>query len=293
MKHPHPRAQAPIGVFDSGIGGLTVLSALQSALPHEDFIYLGDTARLPYGTKSAAAVQQYTLEAAHFMQTQGVKLMVIACNTATAHALDHTRDALPDLPCIGVIEPGAAATTAHLANSQHNPQHKPTLCVWATEGTVRSGLYETAIRRHAPHARVVMQACNLLVTLAEEGWTEGVEAEAVLKRYLSHLPDDCEALLLGCTHFPLLAPTLRRLLPSGMRLINSADVAAAAVRAYLSETGMDCPDIGQGETDFYVTDAPERFERLSAGFLGRPVQARAVSVGMGEIKADHPNLASR
>lgn len=265
--------RAPIGVFDSGMGGLTVLAALRKILPHEDFVYLGDTARLPYGTKSATAVQQYTLDAARFMEKQGVKLMVIACNTATAHALSSTRESLPDLPCLGVVEPGAEAATQ---------QDTKTICVWATEGTARSGVYEAAIRHRAPHARVVMQACNLLVSLVEEGWTKGLEADAILKRYLSHLPQDCDTLLLGCTHFPLLAPTLRRLMPKGVRLIDSANVTAAAVKNFLVQTGREAEHTRQGCVSFYVTDAPDRFDRLSAVFLGHPTQTRIVCTHLAD-----------
>ncbi|MBV8060767.1 MAG: glutamate racemase [Alphaproteobacteria bacterium] len=269
--------RAPIGVFDSGMGGLTVLAALQNALPHEDFIYLGDTARLPYGTKSATAVQQYTLEAARFMERQGVKLMVIACNTATAQALHSTRAALPDIPCLGVIEPGAQAATHHLPD----PMGNDVICVWATEGTARSGIYESAIHARRPNARVVMQPCNLLVALTEEGWTRGKEADAVLSRYLSELPAGCGTLVLGCTHFPLLAPALRHLLPKGITLIDSAAATAEAVKGFLGQTDRQKKGSRAGQTTFYVTDAPERFDRLSAGFLGQKIRTRAACIGIG------------
>ena len=178
---------APIGVFDSGVGGLTVLRALQARMPAENFIYLGDTARLPYGTKSAETVVRYSLQCAAALVQRGIRCLVIACNTASASALDAVRAQYPQLPVIGVIEPGAAAAVA-ASLSQH-------IGVIATEGTIGGGAYQTAIRRLSPRARVTSQACSLFVSLAEEGWTEGPIAEAVARRDLypmcheRHAPD--------------------------------------------------------------------------------------------------------
>jgi glutamate racemase len=169
----------PIGVFDSGVGGLTVLRALRAALPAEEFFYLGDTARLPYGTKSAESVVRYSLQCAQALIDRGIRCLVVACNTASASALDALRSRHPDIPIIGVIEPGAAAAVA-ASRTQH-------IAVIATEGTVAGGAYQTAIHRLNAQARVTARACSLFVALAEEGWVEGPIAEAVARRYLESI----------------------------------------------------------------------------------------------------------
>ena len=195
----------PIGVFDSGIGGLTVYRALREALPHEDFIYLGDTARLPYGTKSKETVEHYTVGAARLLQKMGIKFLVVACNTASAHALGAVQREAPELPYYGVIAAGAEAAVKATRSGR--------IAVLATEGTVNSGAYADLICRLKPDVRVQMLACQMLVALAEEGWCEGVEAEAIVSRYLSNLEPGYDTLVLGCTHFPLLAPVICKFCP--------------------------------------------------------------------------------
>lgn len=260
-----------IGVFDSGVGGLTVLRALRRALPGHDFIYLGDTARLPYGTKSAGSVLRYAEQAADVLVARGLSCLVVACNTASAVALDRLRERYVPLPVVGVIEPGAqaavaASTTGHIA-------------VVATEGTVRAGAYEAAIRRLQPAAHVVSAACGVFVALAEEGWTTGEVVELAIRRYLDPLlqaasPPD--VLLLGCTHFPVLAPAIRRVMGPGIAIVDSADTTASVVRNALRQ--VPGPASGRGSVRLLATDGAARFARVGAGFLGEPIAAEALEI---------------
>lgn len=278
-------ASLPIGVFDSGVGGLTVLRALRKALPREDFLYLGDTARLPYGTKSGATVARYALQTTRVLVDQGVKLLVIACNTASSVALPGLAEAYPGLPVVGVIEPGARACCA---NAPHGR-----IAVIATRGTVRGAAYQTAILHHRPQATIATRPAQLFVALAEEGWTEGPEVEAVAKRYLDPLmaefPEggpDC--LVLGCTHFPALAQTIRKVLPQGVCLVDSAETTAESVAEELAERGLlkpqDGPDAKQsaghseGSVRFFATDDPERFASVGEIFLGEPLSPKDVTL---------------
>lgn len=267
-------ANNPIGVFDSGVGGLTVFKALRETLPHEDLIYLGDTARLPYGTKSTETVAQYALQAAHLLIEENIKMLVVACNTASAAALPTLIKLLPTLPVLGVIEPGAAAAAWATRSGQ--------IAVLATEGTVRSGAYASAIHHHRPNADVQMLACNLLVALVEEGWCDGTEAEIILKRYLQQLRPVYDTLVLGCTHFPLLTPIIRKLIGNDIHLIDSASTTAKTVKDFLTEHQLlnvqDC----NGQNRFLVTDSHARFERLAKNFLGYDVKAEDVHFGFSE-----------
>lgn len=250
----------PIGVFDSGVGGLTVYRAMRALMPQEDFIYLGDTARVPYGTKSPEAVRAYAAQAAEALLGEEIKLLVLACNTASAHALETLRAQFPALPILGVVEPGAQA--AHAATRCGS------IAVLATEGTVRSGAYQRSLLALRPDACIQTLGCSLLVGLAEEGWTEGVEAEAVIARYLRRLdPETYDTLVLGCTHFPLLKNMFRRLLPSSVTIVDSAAATAQAALALLKAQGLEKRDAGLGRDAFWVTDAPERFRRLAQAFL--------------------------
>ncbi|MCA9688941.1 MAG: glutamate racemase [Nannocystaceae bacterium] len=263
----------PIGVFDSGVGGLTVLSALTAELPGESFLYLGDTARLPYGTKSAETVIRYAEQAAHVLIEQGVKFLVIACNTASAEALDHLTRSFAPVPVLGVVEPGARAACA-ASRSQR-------ILVIATEGTVRSGAYPRAIREIAPAARVYQKACPLFVALAEEGWVTGPIAEAVARRYLEPaLAEDPEidCVVFGCTHFPVLAPAIARVVGPGITLVDSARTAAQAVAARLHRGGATAPDGAARGPRLMATDAPQRFARVGAVFLGAAIVEGAVEL---------------
>lgn len=264
-------AALPIGVFDSGIGGLTVLKALGERLPGEDFLYLGDTARLPYGTKTAATVERYAQQAVYALVRRGVKAVVVACNTASAAALPALAAGNPGLPIIGVIEPGAAAAVAATQSGR--------IAVIATEGTVRGGAYQREIRRRLPTAEVTAVPATLFVALAEEGWTRGEVAEAAARRYLEPLfaardtaPD---VLVLGCTHFPPLADSIRAVAGGSVRIVDSAITTAEALAALLADSG-----IASGETNgicqFLVTDGEERFARVGPTFLGRSIAAAQV-----------------
>lgn len=258
-----------IGVFDSGVGGLTVLRALRRELPACDFIYLGDTARLPYGTKSPASVERYAEQAADALVARGLSCLVIACNTASAVALPTLRERYAPLPVIGVIEPGAAAACAATRSGR--------IAIIATEGTVRVGAYESAIRQLRPDASVLAAACSLFVALAEEGWTEGDILERVAARYLTPLlsaqpaPD---VLLLGCTHFPVLAATLQRVAGPGITIVDSAATTAAAVRERVGEA----TPRAAGRLTLLATDGAARFARVGAAFLGEPIDESSVEL---------------
>lgn len=272
-------AAAPVGVFDSGVGGLTVLRELRRVLPAEDFVYLGDTARLPYGTKSSGTVVRYSLQCAEALVARGIRCLVVACNTASASALSALRERYPDLPVIGVIEPGAAAAVA-ASRSQH-------IAVIATEGTIAGGAYQTAIRKLNGRARVTAGACSLFVAMAEEGWTQGPIAEAVARRYLDPIfsaADPPDTLVLGCTHFPVLAAAIAAVLPQGsVRIVDSAATTAAAVLRELpgGEHGGAAGDIAarpRGTVTWLATDGAARFARVGGTFFGEPLCADAVEI---------------
>jgi len=258
----------PIGVFDSGIGGLTVLKALAERLPGEDFLYLGDTARLPYGTKTSSTVERYALQAVAELVRRGVKAVVVACNTASAAALPALAAAHPDLPVIGVIEPGAAAAVAATRSGR--------IAVLATEGTVRGGAYQREILRLLPRAEVTAMAATLFVALAEEGWTGGEVAIATARRYLSPLFARADAspdvLVLGCTHFPPLAGVIREVTGEAVRIVDSAVTTAGALAQLLATRSVVAPAGAAGNVRFLVTDGEERFARVGPVFLGRDIQ---------------------
>ena len=263
----------PIGVFDSGVGGLTVLRALRQRLPNEQFIYLGDTARLPYGTKSGASVLRYSIQAAEFLVDQGIKYLVIACNTASSVAVEALRERFAPMPVIGVIEPGSIAGCA-ASKSGH-------IAVLATEGTVRGGAYQRAIAQSKPNAQVIAQACSLFVALAEEGWTEGAIAEAIAHRYVDELFRNdplIDTLLLGCTHFPVLAEALRAVIGSSVTIVDSAETTAKAVHAELLDRGLLRPAGEAMPPILQATDSPERFARVGSRFLGEAFDAARVEL---------------
>ncbi|HUU66485.1 MAG TPA: glutamate racemase [Methyloceanibacter sp.] len=256
----------PIGVFDSGMGGLTVLRALAARLPHERFVYLGDTARLPYGTKSAETVQSYALQATRLLLGEGVKMVVIACNTASAVGLYVLQESWAPVPVIGVIEPGARAGVAATKNKR--------IAVIATEGTVNGGAYARAIHRLMDGAHVVQQPCQVFVALAEEGWAETPATLATAAHYLAPLfegPDAPDTLVLGCTHFPVLAAAIRRTIGADIALVDSAETTAAAVAEALDTGGLATAETGDGAIRFFATDSPKRFARVGAIFLGREI----------------------
>jgi glutamate racemase len=259
--------QLPIGVFDSGIGGLTVLKALVERLPAEDFLYLGDTARLPYGTKTSATVERYALQAVAELVRRGVKAVVVACNTASAAALPALAATHPQLAVIGVIEPGAAAAVAATRTGR--------IAVIATDGTVRGGAYQRAIHALRGNAEVSATAATLFVALAEEGWTDGDVALATARRYLeplfSQTPSAPDVLVLGCTHFPPLVNAIREVVGEGVRIVDSAATTASALAELLDALNLS-RRTGSGVTRFLVTDGEARFARVGPVFFGRAIR---------------------
>jgi glutamate racemase len=268
-----PGSELPIGVFDSGVGGLTVLRALRAQLPTEHFLYLGDTARLPYGTKSVETVLRYSLQAADFLVGRGLKYLVIACNTASAAAVDVLRERYAPMPVIGVIEPGVAAGCRATRNGH--------IAVIATEGTVRGGAYQRAILYERPDATVVARPCSLFVSLAEEGWTEGPIVEAVAHRYLDDLfavPGGPDALLLGCTHFPVLSSAVRSVVGPDVAIVDSAETTATFVAEDLSARSLVRPRRSPASVTLYATDGVERFASVGSRFLNAEVRAEEIEL---------------
>lgn len=263
-----------VGVFDSGFGGLTVLKELLRQSPGADYLYFGDTARLPYGSKSADTVARYTLASALFLAQQGAEILVIACNTASALALQQVAAQVP-LPVVGVIEPGAERAATATRSRQ--------VLVLGTEATVASHAYRRALERHGVAAHE--KACPLLVPLVEEGWTEHQVTEQVAGIYLNEAMRDngaADVLLLGCTHYPLLKPLLRRLAPPAMAVVDSAESTATAVSRMVS-----APENGTGgNIRFFATDSVEKFQRLGARFLSRSIGL----VELVDIDAAHHSL---
>jgi glutamate racemase len=251
---------APIGVFDSGIGGLTVAHEVIRQLPHESIIYFGDTARVPYGPKSPETVRRYSREIADFLRDQGVKGIVIACNTATAHALTMLREEM-SMPVIGVVEPGARAAVA-ATTSGH-------VGVIGTAGTIKSGAYERAIRAIDSNIRVTPRACPLFVPLVEEGWTDHDATRLIAREYLEPmLGDEIDTLVLGCTHYPLLKPLLREVLGPEVRLIDSAEETAAETARTLSTAHLSAAPTADPDYRFIASDDPLQFLQLGQRFLG-------------------------
>jgi glutamate racemase len=265
-----------IGVFDSGIGGLTVYQALRRALPAgERLLYLGDTARVPYGTKGDATVIRYAVEGARFLARRGVRMLVVACNTMSAVALPSLAGTVPG-PVLGVIDPGVEAACRATRGGA--------IGVIGTAATIKSGAYPAAIVKRLPGARVLDRACPLFVPLAEEGWTDNAVARAAAAEYLSDLPErGLDTLVLGCTHYPLLRGVIAATVGPSVALVDSAEETARAARALLAR-GRGAPAdpadpagaagaAGAGEADhFYVTDSSERFREVGARFLGRPLE---------------------
>jgi glutamate racemase len=254
----------PVGVFDSGLGGLTVLRELVSALPSERFVYLGDTARVPYGGKSAETVTRYSIEIAnHLIRVHDIKLLVVACNTASSLALPALRK-IYKIPVVGMVDP-CVRRAAGLPR-------KADLGVIGTVGTVRSGAYEAALRALVPAAAIRSIPCPLLVALAEEGWTDTDVTRAVIAEYLApfhaHPPD---ALILGCTHYPVLKDAIRQYVGDGTVLIDSGEEAARVVDILLSESGVRRAG-RTWEVRFLVTDDAERFARVGKSFFGRELE---------------------
>jgi glutamate racemase len=252
--------ESPIGVFDSGIGGLTVAHEVIRQLPHESIVYFGDTARVPYGPKSPDTVRRYSREIAGFLRDQGVKGIVIACNTATAHALETLRGEM-DMPVIGVVEPGARAAVA--ATRQGH------IGVIGTAGTIKSGAYERAIRALDPNVMVTPRACPLFVPMVEEGWIDHEATRLVAREYLEPMLEaEIDTLVLGCTHYPLLKPLLRDVLGPSVRLIDSAEETAAETARTLAGAELSADADAEPTYRFVASDDPLQFLQLGQRFLG-------------------------
>ncbi len=264
--------QKAIGIFDSGVGGLTVLKALMTALPRENTIYLGDTARVPYGIRSPETVTRYSFENTQFLLAQEIKMLVVACNTASAISLGAVKKEFP-LPVIGVLQPGARAAVAATRSRR--------VGIIGTEATIASCAYEQAIRALAPDVEVFSQACPLFVPLVEEGWFDNEVAELVARRYLDPLrTSGIDTLVLGCTHYPLLKDIIGRVMGAGITLIDSATETAKEVAGVLDKLHWERPDPGDAVRRYFVTDAPARFEQIGKLFLGDTrLTAEQVRVG--------------
>lgn len=253
-----------IGVFDSGIGGLTVLHQIIEALPRENTVYLGDTARSPYGTKSVDTVLRYSFENSEFLVEKGVKTVVVACNTSTAIALEALRGKL-SVPVLGVIEPGVRRAIKSTRNKK--------VGVIGTEATIQSGAYTHALKAADPSIEVYSRACPLFVPLVEEGWTDNGVVDMTVKAYLESLKQSgIDTLILGCTHYPLLKKAIRKYMGSGVRLVDSAEEVAKEVAALLKRSAMS-RKTGKGSHGFFVTDAPDRFIKVGRRFLGEKVES--------------------
>ncbi len=266
--------QLPIGLFDSGVGGLTVLRAIRDALPHEDLVYLGDTARLPYGTKSPQSIVRYASQATRQLQARGIKLLVVACNTASAVALDALTRQMAPLPVVGVVDPGAAAAVDARPAGTH--------LVLATETTVRLGAYTRAIAARDAGAQVHELACEILVAVAEEGWADGDVTTAIVRRYLEGLDGAArrpDSVILGCTHFPLLRQAIADAVANpSTAIVDSAGTTATAVRALVEKLELGNPQAAAGRLTLLATDGAARFARVGGRFLGESLGERDVTI---------------
>ncbi len=255
------RKMAPIGVFDSGVGGLTVAREIMRHLPNENIVYFGDTARVPYGSKSKDNIIRYSRQIIHFLRTKGVKAIVIACNTASALALDVVSEEC-DIPIIGVVVPGARAALAVTETKK--------IGVIGTEGTIRSAMYEKVIQQLDPEASVVGKACPLFVPLVEEGFAKHRVTEEIIDYYLaSFLDTDIDSLILGCTHYPLLRSRIREYFKDEIKLVNPAYETAMDLRNILRANGMENEETEQehGTYSFYVSDAADKFKQFANSIL--------------------------
>ena len=253
-----------IGIFDSGIGGLTVLKAIRSALPNERLVYFGDTARIPYGTKSRKLIQQYALEDAHFLMQFDVKMIVVACNTASAMALEFLQSQLA-IPVVGVVIPGAQGAVRETKNKN--------IGVIGTTATVNSGAYTKTVLNNSPDCNVFSTACPLLVPLVEEGWLDNEITVLTLKMYLREiLNKQIDTLILGCTHYPLLTSTINKITGNDITLIDSGLETAKAVNEVLLQNNLLYKGPRKDDDQFYVSDIPQKFEEIGSRFLGEPLK---------------------
>lgn len=261
----NPTSDAPIGIFDSGVGGLTVVRAIEQRLPNESLVYLGDTARIPYGVRSPATIERYALECASFVQARGVKAIVIACNTASALAANYLRSRF-DLPITGVIRPGSRRAVEKTRNGH--------IGVIATEATVSSGAYERAMLAIRSGLEITSRACPLFVPLAEEGWQNHAVTRQVAEEYLAELKSShVDTLVLGCTHYPILRPVIEQTMGDHISYVDSGEAVADQIARMLEECDLLRKDALPRVEEFYVTDSAERFRRVAERFLGRTLES--------------------
>lgn len=259
--HTAVERDRPIGVFDSGCGGLTVLNSLAERLPNESLMYFGDTARVPYGSKSRETVRRFSREAAQFLLSRDIKALVVACNTATAHAETLLRENL-DIPVVGVIEPGATAAASATRTGR--------IGVLGTAGTIASGAYDLAVRRKLGEGgRVYAQPCPLFVPLVEEGWTDHEVTAAVAREYVAPLKEvDVDVVILGCTHYPLLRSVIQDAVGPDVQLVDSGEETARAMAEILATEGLERDTDGEPTYTFFVSDSPYRFREVGRRFVG-------------------------
>lgn len=254
----------PIGVFDSGVGGLTVLREIMEMMPYEDVIYFGDTARIPYGSKSEQTVKKFAYQCAKFLYDKGVKTIVIACNTASAVAIDYLKDRF-DIPVIGVIEPGARGAVEATKNGR--------IGVIGTYATIGSSAYQNKIMEKMPETEIVGIPCPLFVPIVEEGWEYSEVARLTARQYLTELMEhDVDSLVLGCTHYPILRHTIGQVLGEKVRLVNPAFETAKELKETLRENNMTKNDFVKAVYRYYVSDAPEKFRRIGGNFLKKEIE---------------------
>lgn len=247
-----------IGIFDSGLGGLTILQAVRRTLPHEDLIYFGDSANVPYGSKSKQTVTRFSLDIAHFLEKQGVKLIIVACNTASALALTQLRKECR-VPILGVLEPGAQKAARTTRNGK--------IAVLGTEATVKSEAYPKAILKYRPQANIIQQACALFVPLVEENWANSPATRLVAQTYLAPvIRHKCDTVILGCTHYPVLKKVIANILGPKVQLVDSAETLAQAAQEFLQARGQQ-ETTGRGKLTVYASDDPARFKRLATCLL--------------------------
>lgn len=268
MREVNEKSDRPIGIFDSGIGGLTVLKEVHKELPKEDLVYFGDTAHVPYGTKSKETITKFSINNVKFLERFNVRLVIVACNTASALSLDILKQKFP-MPIIGVIEPGAKQALKKTKNKR--------IGIIGTKATINSASYETCLKNLDPSVKVYSQACPLFVPLVEEGWLDEQVTYDIAKAYLAPLNSfGIDTLILGCTHYPLLTKVIQETAGSDVQLINSAEETAKEARELLEKLNMqtDAKDWGK-KTQFYVSDEPEQFRVMGERFLGRLIPSVA------------------
>ncbi|MBX3007280.1 MAG: glutamate racemase [Melioribacteraceae bacterium] len=253
----------PIGFFDSGIGGLTVVKSFLRTMPNENLVYFGDTARVPYGSKSNDTVIEYSLQAANFLLRKNIKLLVVACNTASSVALTELRKFLT-IPVIGMIEPGAKLALMETRNKK--------IGVIGTNATINNKAYSHELKKLNPKLKVFEKACPLFVPLAEEGWTDHKATELIAKEYLSEFKEkDIDTLILGCTHYPILSDIIQKVVGKKVNLVDSGTPSARLVEDYLNGRGIRNQSVHHGQSEFYVSDMPTKFRDIAEKFLGKKI----------------------